>query len=538
MIVLGFFLILSACDKSVSKDPNAPNNPAPVFPLETQLNGPLVSGGDVSENFKQTPNGGNVVYIADETVNDDNYLYVVDNQGNNKRTLKAVPAGRDVIHFIISPDSNRVAFLADIDVAGRYDLYSIKLDGTDLTKLNAGLPNNTQTVSKSYKFTPDSLKVVFVTDENTSVRNLFISNVTSPVNRLQLNSSGKAPVSSAFEIAPSGSRVVYKESSDSSHPNIRSVTPSAGSDTQLNTTFILPASGASDFVISPNSLKVLYRANQDDDSIYELYNVNIDGTGSVQKINGSITTGGSVLAQNFKFTLNSSKVIYIADQITDEKQELFISNSDGTANLKLNGTLPANGDVSQFKISPDGQVIVYRADSVVDDAFDIYSVQLSGALNTKINSSLSAGENVGEFAIAGLKVVYAMDKTQSGKYSLYSSNLNGTGETKLNPPITTGVGFFDPVQASITQSKQIGFLFDNSRVIMVGSTTGTNLDLFSVEFDGSNFKKINIGTGSGSVTLNSTTDGSSFFTLNNYPSVVYRYNDGLKTQLYVALGKE
>lgn len=537
-IILVGLLFLTACSKSVTKDPNA--QPPLTIPNETVLNGPLVAGGDVSEIFKATPNGGNVVYIADETVNGDNYLYVVDNQANNRRTLVAVPAGRDVIHFIISPDSTRVAFLADLTTAGRYDLYTIKLDGTDLTKMNSGITNNAHTVSKSYKFTSDSSKVVFVTDEITGVRNLFISNATSPVNRIQLNTAGKAPVSSAFELAPNNSRVVYKESSDPSHPNIRSVTLAGSGDIQLNTTFVLPASGASDFIVSPNSLKVVYRANQDDDAIYELYAVNTDGTGGVQKINGSIVTGGSVMALGFKFNSSSSKVVYIADQNTDEKQELYVSNIDGTSNLKLNGTLPANGDVSNFKISPSGSLVVYRADVNTDDANDLYSVQINGSSNTKINSSLSAGENVGEYLILNdstNRIVYAMDKTQAGKYSIYISNSNGTGELKLNENIGTGVGFFDPVQSSITQSKQIGFLFDGSRIVMVGSMTGTNLDIFSVALDGSKFKKLNQGT-SGSIVLNSTVDGSSFLTLENYPLVVYRYNDGSKTQLYVALAKD
>jgi hypothetical protein len=541
-------VLITACSKDVEKTPNSPNPVSPTMPLEIILNGPLASGGDVEEKFQHTPDGTKVVYIADESTNGDSELYVSDSDGTNKRKLQGVPSGRDVKYFIISPDSLRVAFLMDINTSGMYDLFTINIDGTGLTQLNQGLNNAAHTVSRTFKFTPDSSKVVFVTNEITGVRNLFIANPVSPVNRTQLNTSGKAPVSSVFEIAQNGSRVVYKESSDPAHPNIRSVQPSSTGDIQLNPNFTLPASGASDFSISPTSSKVVYRANQDNDAIYELYAVNLDGTGSVNKINGSIVSGGSVQPIQFKITSNGSKVVYIADQQTDEIFELYVSNIDGSNNLKINGALEnstiginkTETSVIDFKLTDDNLKAIFRTQTIIKDISPLPLLPPITVSDIKyLNSASITGtaqtliaQKVGEYQTKLNRVVYASDFESSGIYSIY----NGT--TKLNPPITTGVGFFDPAQASATLgTRQIGFSFDGSRVVMVGSYQGTQFDIFSVALDGTNFKKVNTQSG-GSIVLNSTSDGSGFLTLPTKQYAVYRYNDGSKTQLYVGLIKE
>lgn len=534
------------CSKDVVKQVNTPTMPLPSMPYELIVNGPLVTpGGDVSEQFQYTPNGTKIIYIADEKVNGDNELYVTDvlSFPFAKRTLQSITAGssRDVIYFIISPDSSKVAFLMDGNISGQYDLYLMNINDPTNTavQLNQGVSGG-RAVSKTFKFTPDSSKVVFVTNEVSGVRNLYIA--STQANRQQLNTAGMAPVSTVFQIANNGSRVVYKESSDPAHPNIRSVQPNTFGDIQINPTFVLPASGASDFTISPTSNKIVYRANQDNDAIYELYAVNVDGTGSVQKLNGTIVSGGSVQPILFKVTSNGAKVVYVADQNTDEQFELYVSNIDGSGNTKVSGTMPASGDVSDFKITADNSRAIFRANAGIYSVQDLYSTSLMIPTPTpiKINSSLVSGENVGEYQVyASSKVVYAMDKSNVGVYSIYSANLDGTPETMLNTnPAGGSVGFYDPAQASLTGSRQIGFSFDGSRVIMIGSINGTTtLDMYSAAMDGTNFKKVNMQSG-GNIVLNSTSDGSGFLSLLTIPYSAYRYNDGTHTQLYIGLIKD
>jgi len=533
-LLFSLFLILG-CSKKVEKTINPQN---PLMPYDIMLNGPLTSGGDVLEQFQHTPDGKYVIYLADESTNGDTEMYISTVDGQNKRKLQGVANGRDVIYFIISPDSTKVAFLMDQNSAGLYDLYTINIDGTGLTQMNLGV-SGSRTVSKTFKFLPDSSKVVFATNEIAGIRHLYISNASSPVNRIQLNSNPRSPVSSVFEIANNGSRIVFKESNDPSHPNIVSVLPNATSETQLNPTFTLPGSGASDFVISPLSNKVVYRANQDNDAIYELYSVNTDGTGGTQKLNNTIVTGGSVQSLSFKVSYNGLKVIYIADQDIDEKFELYTSNMDGSSNTKISGAIPANSDISNFKLTLDNLKVVFMANSNINTVQEIFSVNLNGSSLVKVNSNLINGENVGEYQVRNStdKVIYAMDKNSVGIYSIYSNNLIGNNETQLNSNISSGVGFYDPAQSSSTGTRQIGFGYDGSRVVMVGSLVGSNLDIYSASLDGLNFKKVNTQSG-GTIVLNSTADGSGFLTLPTLNYAVYRYNDGTKTQLYAGLIKE
>lgn len=532
-LFFSLFLVLG-CSKKVEKTINFPN---PQMPYEIMLNGPLTTNGNVLEQFQHTPDGKYVIYLADESTDGDTELYISTVDGQNKRKLQGVASGRDVIYFIISPDSTKVAFLMDQNNPGLYDLYTINIDGTGLTQLNLGV-SGSRTVSRSFKFMPDSSKVVFMTNEVAGIRHLYIANPVAPVNRTQLNSNIRSPVT-FFDIAPNGSRIVFKEANDPTHPNVVSVFPNATGENQLNPTLVLPSAGVSDFVISPLSTKVVYRSNKDDGATYELFSVNLDGSGGSQKLNNPIVSGGSVQELSFKVSYNGLKVIYIADQDTDEKFELYTSNMDGSSNTKISGTIPVNSDVSNFKLTLDNLKIVFMANSNISTVQEIFSVNLNGSSLVKINSNLVNGENVGEYQVRNSsdKVIYAMDKNSIGIYSIYSNNITGSNETQLNSNISSGIGFYDPAQSSSTGTRQIGFSYDGSRVVMVGSLVGSNLDIYSSSLDGLNFKKVNTQSG-GTIVLNSTADGSGFLTLPNLNYAVYRYNDGTKTQLYAGLIKD
>jgi hypothetical protein len=79
----------------------------------------------------------------------------------------------------------------------------------------------------------------------------------------------------------------------------------------------------SNFQISPDSNRVVYRADQDTDEVYELYSVPLAG-GSPVKLNGTLVSGGRVW--NFQISPNSGRIVYRADQDTDEVVELYVSH--------------------------------------------------------------------------------------------------------------------------------------------------------------------------------------------------------------------
>ena len=124
---------------------------------------------------------------------------------------------------------------------------------------------------------------------------------------------------------------------------------------------------------SPDSSRVLYLADQDTDEVFEIYSVPSTG-GPSTKLNGPLVAGGDVAFTGFQFSPDGSRVLYYADQDTDNVNEIYIVPAGGGTPVKLNGPLPVGGDVTGFNLqfSPDGSRVLYGADQNVDDVFEIF----------------------------------------------------------------------------------------------------------------------------------------------------------------------
>lgn len=532
-------LVLVGCTKNVEINKPAPVPPAPfvqTIPFNIKLNGPLVSGGSVSDKFQASKDKLKIAYVADESIDTVDDLYSVNIDGTSKLNLTNLSLGKKVTLFVMSPVAQKVAFLADINTTGRFDLYTINLDGTNLHRVNLGLSDNAQVVENNFRFNNAGNKVIFVTDEEaTGSKNIYAAN-TDGSSRLRLNQVLGTQIT--YALAADDSRVVYRPFSF--NPVLRSVTLSGTGDVVLNSAFNLglnPASGVLDFKISPDSSKVAFRSNQDDGAIYDLIVVNLDGTGPRTKVNGPIVAQGLV-SPSYDFATTTSKIVYIADQTTDEVQELYSSNLDGTGNVKLSGSLVSGGNVTSFKLSTTNSKVVYLADQTIDGVNELYSSGLDGAAaNTKINSSLVVGERVvNQYDVIGSKVVYATDKSQSGFYSVWSNSLLVSNEVKISDAISTGIGFFDNSNLTANQFDPLMNGLDIARIILVGSNTSNNKDIRSVNLDGTTNKKLNDQTGGNGVSLSVNQLGSTFIVVGDY--VVYRYNNGVSTELYVALARD
>ena len=109
----------------------------------------------------------------------------------------------------------------------------------------------------------------------------------------------------------------------------------------------------SDFLISPDSSRVIYRADQQTDDVFELYSVPLGG-GTVTKLNDPLVAGGDVMS-GFLISPDSKRVIYRADQQTDGVFELYSVPLGGGSVTKLNDPLVANGDVSYRLSHQPGQ---------------------------------------------------------------------------------------------------------------------------------------------------------------------------------------
>ncbi len=232
--------------------------------------------------------------------------------------------------------------------------------------------------------------------------------------------------------------------------------------------------------VTPDGATVIYRTDQDTAFMRELYSVPVDG-GTPTKLNGALPAGGDVA--DFTISPDGATVVYRADQDADEVYELYSVPVDGGAPTKLNGSLVSGGDVSSFQISPDGATVVYYADQDSDNVYELYSVPMDGGTPTKLNGSLVSGGNVSSFAISpdGATVVYYADQDTNDVYELYSVPVDGGGPTKLNGALVSGG---DVSSFHISP--------DGATVVYRANQDASNVyELYSVPVDGGTPTKLN-----------------------------------------------
>ena len=235
--------------------------------------------------------------------------------------------------------------------------------------------------------------------------------------------------------------------------------------------------------IIPDSSRVLYLADQDTFDVFELYSVPISG-GTPTKLNGPMVLDGDVSGAGW--SLDSSTVVYRADQDTAQVVELYSVPITGGTPTKLNGPMVAGGDLgdaaaflsSSFSISPDSSRVVYVADQDTDNILELYSVPITGGTPTKLNGPLVAvGGDVFVFSISpdSARAVYLAHQDTFDVFELYSVPiLNGT-PTKLNGPLVLGgdVGNVDAIFSS-------GFSInpDSSTVVYLADQDTDNVQEF------------------------------------------------------------
>jgi hypothetical protein len=76
------------------------------------------------------------------------------------------------------------------------------------------------------------------------------------------------------------------------------------------------------FLIGPSSARVVYLADQETDELFELFSVPITG-GTATKLSGTLVSEGDVYS--WKISSDDSRVVYLADKQRDEQYELFVS---------------------------------------------------------------------------------------------------------------------------------------------------------------------------------------------------------------------
>lgn len=407
-----------------------------AVPQSVKLNGPLVrnaeQGGSDVGGVLVSPDGQWLVYMADQEVDGLTGLYSTPFDGSAS-ARKVSASGWVYPGFQISAAGERVVFV-DESPAVVSEIRSAPLDGSVApVRLNANLPSGGD-VTAHFALSPDGTRVVFHADQ--AVDNVFelwsvpSDGSAAPV-RLNAPLAGgrdvRQPVSAvsdtSFRITPDGARVLYiADQVQDGLDELFSVAITGGATLKLSAPLAL-GGNVTDFLVSPDGLWVVYRADQDQEDRFELYTVPVAGGVPPVKLNGVLPAQGDVPIRSVAIDPTSAFVVYRADQQLDERFELFRAPLDGSAaSVKLNSTLVAAGDVTSFGIAPGGERVVYLADALIDERYALHSVPLDASLPAvKLNAALPAAGDVGDFWFSadGAAVVYWADQLQDGVDELF-----------------------------------------------------------------------------------------------------------------------
>ncbi|HEX6886231.1 MAG TPA: hypothetical protein VF530_22850 [Planctomycetota bacterium] len=430
-------------------------------------------GGSV-DRVALDPAGQRAVYVRRATSSDPTHLWVVATDGSGAPLQLSAPGdpGQFVFQIdpLISPDGTRAVYLS-------YPYpCSVRLDGSAPAELlTPGFQPATR-VSGPLHLSADGARVVLVADQDTLGKNELYS---VPIDGSQLPVRLSAPLAAEgdvvdVQLAPDGMRVAYLADQE----------PDAGQQTfeaySAPIDGSLPAVKVSRLVPGPLTGRVLefrvqgarayYRADQEVDEQLELYGVPVDGSGGPVKLNGALPAGGDVK----QWALGAQRVAYLADQAVDDKDELFSRPLDGSGTpVRLNTAMTGARDVADFVLVPPGLAAVYRGDQTGTQELFLVPLDASAA-PVKLNSTPVAGGRVWSHVASATHVVYRADQDVVFEIELFARPLDrSTPAVPLSPSF---VGNSDVLDHALSP--------DGQRVVFRVRRNGIE-ELFSAPVDGS-----------------------------------------------------
>jgi len=453
-----------------------------------ELNGPLVAGGDVVAVYPNpegpviSPDGTRVVYAADQETDEVVELYSVPIAGGPVVKLNGpLVTGGDVLvsyglgnDYVVSPDSSRVLYLADQELDGKIELYSVPIAGGATVKLSGTLASDQDVFSM--EISPDSSRVVYV--DSVGLHSVPVGS-GPPVTLAQASDAAfSGPLFST-----DSTRVVYRLSigvltdPPDTHYELYSVPIAGGSPVRIDSPSLhepyLRNRLLTFLLAGPDH--VVYRAAQDLYDVDELYSVTLDG-GTTAKLNPPLLAEGAVVGDVTAVVVSDdgSRVAYRADQDYDETFELYGVRVLEHAPEKLSSPLVRGGDVTSFSLTSDGESLIYVADQEVDERFELYGRPFGGPAPAKISGTLVAGGDVASasFSPSETWVVYLADQDIDEVFELYGTT--GGPAAKLHEPLAAGRLVLGPPL----------FALDEYLVYRVQDTVGNTTELRSVPLAG------------------------------------------------------
>jgi Tol biopolymer transport system component len=297
--------------------------------------------------------------------------------------------------------------------------------------------------------------------------------VANPDQTIRLSADSVSGANGAYP--PTGAGTLYNAAQETGGFELYAACGGGGTAVKLNGSLVAGGNVTSfGALITPDGSRVVYHADQDTDEVYELYSAPIEG-GLPVKLNGALATSGDVLT-GYQMDPTGSIVVYVADQDVDDVYELYSVPITGGTPVKLHPSLSPSGDISTTTAYPpvplsyqgitaDGSRVVYRADQDSDDVIELYSVPIAGGPTVKLSPPPGPGGDVGHFVLSqdGAYVVFTGDFESDAVYGAYAVPVTGGEVVKLN----TSLSWVTTEALAVTDVAP-----DGPRAVFVTSTGG------------------------------------------------------------------
>lgn len=325
-----------------------------------------LSGGNYASQAALSPNGSRVVWIEDAPPGGRRlYSRPADGSGPATPLSPVTDVTRDIVTFRISPDSAWVVFYGDHTADQRFELYSVPIGGGAVRRLCGTMPAGAD-VWEPFRvaISADSSRVVYMADPLVDeVVELFSAAIAPPVGAEPIRLSGPMVGDvDRFALTADGLRAIYYADQQlAGRHELFSVPVAGGTPVKLN-----PALGGTDsldheFLVSPNSARAVFKISRANNAVAELWSAPIAGPAASAVLLDQTGPSGGTLIHEFVVSPDSSRVVYRGSLETYGRNELWSVPLDASAGpAKLNPSpLIGTWATWSFAVSPDSSRVFF-----------------------------------------------------------------------------------------------------------------------------------------------------------------------------------
>jgi Tol biopolymer transport system component len=456
-------LALASCLASAALAQNVKLN------LPLPLNPPR-SGGDVVA-FRLTPDESRLVYLAREEGDARSELYSLplDGSGPAVRLTDAVPAVEAPSHegLRFHPGSGELLFVSHASeripdgTISVYRLYRVSPLGDGKAELV------TRMDTADYWLVGDS--IAFERFNEAFETDVFGARLDARSEPILLATNAEISV-------VSDQRVVYRQA----HPGVPgfelwSVLPDGTGAARLDGPHVAGGRPLLDAAFTPDGKYLLYRADQLVDEQIELFRVPADGSAPAQRISGVFPADRDVRGL-LAISPDSTRALLKGNLDVRGQQELFVVPIDGSsAPVEVSGPLQNLTDLGAARFSDDGTRVLYVADALTDERDQLFSVPSGGGGPALLLTPFTRDTDVQDLVFAGGRAFYRAQADLAAD-ELYSVALDGS-----SAPVRIG-----QVSGLSADVRNYTLSRDGSRaVFFADNEQNQRFDLYATPADGS-----------------------------------------------------